>query len=83
MAAYDWMVGQVITCPKCGRTMTVPTPFSAQEHIAEMVEKGYSLNRRQLGRPLDPSERRRKVLKIFAIVALIIALAAAVYLFVF
>ena len=76
MAAYDWMVGQVIACPKCGRTMTVPTPFAAEEHIAEMIEKGYSVQRRQIGKPVDPGVRRRKL--IVTILLTLLALAAAV-----
>ncbi len=83
LAAYDWMVGQVVSCPKCGRTLTVPTPFQAEEHLAEMVERGYQLSRRQLGRPVDPAEKRHKILAVLVILALIIAFAAAVYLFVF
>ena len=81
MAAYDWMVGQVVSCPKCGRTMTVPTPFAAEEHIAEMIEKGYSLQRRKIGKPVNPAEKRHKALVVFAIIALVVAAGAAVYLF--
>ena len=83
LAAYDWMIGQVVNCPKCGRTLTVPTPFQAEEHLAEMIEKGYSPNRRKFGRLIDPAGKRRKILAVFAVVALVIAFAAAVYLFVF
>ena len=83
LAAYDWMVGQVINCPKCGRTLTVPTPFQAEEHIAEMVEKGYSLQRRKIGKPVDPAEKRHKHLFIFAVIASVVVFAAAIYLLFF
>ena len=81
LAAYDWMVGQIISCPKCGRTLTVPTPFAAEERLAEMVEKGYTVTRRKIGVPVNPLEKRRRVITILAIIALILATAAAVYLF--
>ncbi len=83
LAAYDWMVGQVITCPKCSRTLTVPTPFQGEEHLAEMIEKGYQANRRKIGIPVDPAEKRRTALFVFALIALVIVLAAAAYLFLF
>ncbi len=76
MAAYDWMVGQVITCPKCGRTMTVPTPFQGEEHIAEMIEKGYSLQKKQLGVPVTSSHNWRKIILTTLYIAF--GLAAAV-----
>jgi hypothetical protein len=82
LAAYDWMVGQIISCPKCGRTLTVPTPFAAEEKLAEMIEKGYTPTRRKIGVPVDRLARRRHVITVFAVIALVLAAVAAVYLFV-
>lgn len=83
LAAYDWMVGQVISCPKCGRTLTVPTPFQGEEHLQEMIEKGYEARKRMLGKPIDPAEKRHKYLAVFVVIGLLIAFAAAVYLIFF
>ena len=41
LAAYDWMVGRLLTCPKCGATLTVPTPFQAEQNLHEMIDEGY------------------------------------------
>jgi hypothetical protein len=82
LAAYDWMIGQVITCPKCGTTQTVPTPFQAEEKLAEMMEKGYSVTRRKIGIPVDQSARKKQVVIVLAVVAgVVLVLVAAVVLF--
>ncbi|HUU43618.1 MAG TPA: hypothetical protein VMY39_03300 [Planctomycetota bacterium] len=52
LAAYDWMVGRLLSCPKCGRTLTVPTPFQAEDQLQRMIEGGYTPFRRRLGRPI-------------------------------
>ena len=31
LAAYSWMVGKITECPKCGKTLTIPTPQRAAE----------------------------------------------------
>jgi hypothetical protein len=80
LAAYDWMVGQVINCPKCGNTLTVSTPFQGEEKLAEMIEKGYSPTRRRFGKPFDPNENRHTGLLIFGLVAAVVVLACVVYL---
>jgi hypothetical protein len=82
LAAYDWMIGQVVTCPKCGTTQTVPTPFQAEEKLEEMMDKGYSVTRRKIGIPVDQSARKKKLVFVLVIVATgILVLAAAVGLF--
>ena len=80
LAAYDWMVGQVVSCPKCGNTLTVPTPFQAEEKMAEMVEKGYSPTKRRAPKPFVPGGNKHTGLIIFAIIAAVLVLAAVVYL---
>ena len=81
LAAYDWMVGRILSCPNCGRTLTVPTPFKAQENLDEMIEKGYSPMKRKIGRPVDPGARRRRIVVILGLVLVVLAAAAAVVLF--
>jgi len=81
LAAYDWMVGRIVTCPNCGRTLTVPTPFKAQEKLDEMIEKGYSPTKRKIGRPVDRAARRRHVTVLIGVVLVVLAAAAAVVLF--
>ena len=63
--------------------MTVPTPFQAEEHIAEMIDKGYSLQKKQLGRPVGHAGLGRKIFIILGIIAAIAAAAAAIYFIVF
>jgi hypothetical protein len=77
LAAYDWMIGQVVTCPKCGTTQTVPTPFQAEEKLEEMMEKGYSVTRRKIGIPVDQAARKKNMLFVLAIVAAVVLLLAA------
>ena len=80
LAAYDWMVGRILTCPNCGRTLTVPTPFKAQEKLDEMIDKGYSPAKRKIGRPVDRGARRRRIAVILGVVLVVLAAAAAVVL---
>jgi hypothetical protein len=77
MAAYDWMIGRIVTCPACGSTLTVPTPFQAQEKLAEMIGKGFTPTRRKIGVPLDPKARRKRI-AILAGTMILVVLAAAV-----
>lgn len=82
LAAYDWMVSRLVTCPNCGQTLTVPTPFQAQEQLHEMIDRGYTPTRRKLGKPIE----KRSGLKVTATVLLAIILAvvaAAVGMFVY
>ena len=82
LAAYDWMIGQVVTCPKCGTTQTVPTPFQAEEKLAEMMERGYSVTRRKIGIPVDQAARKKQVVILLAgAAAVVLLLVAAVVLF--
>jgi len=82
LAAYDWMIGQVVTCPKCGTTQTVPTPFQAEEKLAEMMERGYSVTRRKIGIPVDQGGPKKRTMVVLAVVgAVVLLLAAAVVLF--
>ena len=71
LAAYDWMVGRILSCPNCGQTLTVPTPFKAQEQFDEMIDRGYTPTRRKLGKPIE----KRSGLKVTATVLLVIILA--------
>jgi len=53
MAAYDWMIGRVINCPRCGRTLTVPTPFQGEEQLADLEERGlYKPGKKKVGEPV-------------------------------
>lgn len=80
LAAYDWMIGRILSCPKCGRTLTVPTPFKAQDKLDEMVEKGYSPARRKLGKPVDPHARRKHILLLAGVVVAALLLISVLYL---
>ena len=77
LAAYDWMVGRLVSCPKCGTTITVPAPFKAEADFQEMVEKGHEPERRKYG-VATPEETRRTRLVILIAVALVIAAVATV-----
>jgi hypothetical protein len=79
LAAYDWMVGHIVSCPKCGRTLTVPTPFRAEEKLHEMMERGYSVTRRKIGIPVDQKARKRHIGIVLGIVVLVLAAAALLY----
>ena len=76
LAAYDWMVGRIVTCPNCGQTLTVPTPFAAQEQFDEMIDRGYTPTRRRLGRPIEkPSGLKVTATVLLAIVLAVVAAA--------
>ena len=47
LAAYEWMVGKLVTCPACGKTITVPTPFQGEEKLHELIESGKMKVRRR------------------------------------
>jgi hypothetical protein len=72
LAAQDWMVGQLITCPRCEKTMTVPTPFQAEETYQEMMEKGYVPARPKIGQPVDPNAHRRRMIIVVVIAAAVV-----------
>ncbi len=38
LAAYSWMVGKITECPRCGVTMTIPTPERAAELLSARGE---------------------------------------------
>ena len=78
LAAYDWMVGRILSCPSCGRTLTVPTPFQAEDQLNEMIDKGYSPMRRKLGQPMEKKSMVGRVALVLA--ALILAIAAGMLL---
>ena len=40
LAAYEWMVGKLVTCPACKQKITVPTPFQGEEMLHELIESG-------------------------------------------
>jgi hypothetical protein len=61
----------------------VPTPFQAEEKLHEMIEAGYTPQRRKFGIPVDliAMHRRKRFLIIFSLICLGIAVASAYYLF--
>ena len=59
LAAYDWMVGRILSCPKCGRTLTIPTPFQAEDKLEEMQSEGYDVSTRKLGVRVEEPSRLR------------------------
>ena len=77
LAAYDWMVGRLVSCPKCGTIITIPPPFKAASDFEEMVEKGHEPERRKYGLS-TPEQIRRTRLIILVVVAVAIAVAATV-----
>jgi hypothetical protein len=74
------MVGRILSCPKCGRTLTVPTPFKAQDKLDEMVEKGYTPARRKIGIPVDPRAKRKHLIFLAGIVVTALLLLSVLYL---
>ena len=83
LAAYDWMVGRLLNCPKCGRTLTVPTPFQAEDQFNKMVESGYTVERRRIGRPVVRLNWKKRLLVAAGVVVVLGAVAAALWLWVF
>ena len=82
LAAYDWMVGRILSCPNCGRTLTVPTPFQAEDQLNEMIDKGYTPTRRKLGQPFErKSPLKLTALVVLAVVLAVVALAAGMCLY--
>jgi len=79
LAAYDWMVGRIVSCPRCGRTLTVPTPFKAEDQLHEMMERGYNPTRRKIGIPVDQKARKKHVVVILGVVVLVAAAAVFCY----
>ena len=77
LAAYDWMVGRLLTCPKCGRTLTVPTPFQAEDQLNKMIEGGYAPERRQIGKPIEKASRFKWLVVVAAVLGLTGALVLA------
>jgi len=78
LAAYDWMVGRLVSCPKCGRTLTVPTPFQAEDHFKRMIEEGYTPERRQIGKPVERASRTKRIVIVASILLLVLAATAVV-----
>ncbi|HUW56521.1 MAG TPA: hypothetical protein VMZ92_07790 [Planctomycetota bacterium] len=74
LAAYDWMVGRILSCPNCGRTLTVPTPFQAEDQLSDMIDKGYTPTRRRFGQPME----RKSLLGRVVLVVVVGLLAVAV-----
>lgn len=74
LAAYDWQVGRIVSCPKCGRMLTIPTPFQAEDQLNEMIDRGYKPTRRKVGRPVEKKSR----LKVILVVGIGLVVAAAV-----
>ena len=82
MAAYDWMVGRLLSCPKCGRTLTVPSPFKAEDQLKKMIAEGYIPEKRHLGRPFRRGGWVKRVGILVGALAIGTALACAVLYFI-
>lgn len=72
LAAYSWMAGKVTECPKCGKTLTIPTPERAAELLRAHGEQFVSHHR--LRRP----ERRGIKASGWVLVALVLVLSGAI-----
>jgi len=81
LAAYDWMVGRLLSCPKCGRTLTVPTPFKAEDQLKKMIETGYTPEKRQIGKPVRKPNWPKRIGILAGAIAVGAALACAVLYF--
>lgn len=78
LAAYDWMVGRVVNCPRCGQTLTVPTPFQGEEKLAEMTEKGYKAEKKKIGIPVSREGRIKGIISGVLGVLIIIGVIALI-----
>lgn len=83
LAAYDWMVGRLLSCPKCGRTLTVPTPFQAEDQFNAMIQKGYTPERRQIGKPIIRPNWKKRLLIAGGVLFVLAAVAVVLWVWVF
>ena len=74
LAAYSWMAGKVTECPKCGKTLTIPTPERAAELLSARGEQFVSRHHHHL----TESERRGIKASGWALVALVFVLSATI-----
>ncbi len=72
LAAYSWMAGKVTECPKCGKTLTIPTPERAAELLRAHREQFVSHHHLR-----EPKHRRIKASG-WVLVALVLVLSATV-----
>ena len=79
LAAYSWMAGKMVECPRCSKTLTIPTPERAAELQSARGETFVSPYSRRV-----PDSRGRRVSRwLLALLVLTVFAAAGMALYIY